>query len=85
MKIFKFELGQKVKEVHTGYAGVIMARTDHITGCKQYGVLNRKLDKDGDIKEWVWFDEDRLVCVGRKKKAQVAIGVGGPCETAPSR
>ena len=87
MSIFKLELGQIVKEIHTGYTGVVMARTDHITGCIQYGILNKKLDKNGDVREWEWFDEDRFVCVGKKKKAMIkdSTAVGGPCPTAPQR
>ncbi len=77
MKKFKFELGQKVKDKFTDYEGIIMARIQYLTGCVQYHVLNQELDKDGDIRDWLSFDENRLKLV--QKKAVKAKGAkGGP-------
>lgn len=82
-KMFKFELGQVVKEKVTGFTGVIMGRTDYITGCKQYGLLSQRLRKDtGKPVEWQWFDEERLVMVG--KKISLVDSIGGPQSAAPS-
>jgi len=65
MKEHKFELGQTVKEVVTGFFGVTMARTQHLTGCDTYGLLSREL-KDGKPADYVWFDETRLEVSGEK-------------------
>lgn len=82
--MFKFELGQVVKEVVTGFTGVIMSRTEYITGCKQYGLLSRELNKEtGRPSEWLWFDEERLVATA--EKVSLADSIGGPQPTAPSR
>jgi hypothetical protein len=79
---FKFSLGEVVKDRITGYDGVVMGITAYLTGCIQYGVLNQKLDKDGEIKEWRWFDQTRLVTT--KKTVTKEAGLGGPMPTAPS-
>ena len=65
MKNFKFELGLEVKEVITGYEGVIMGRSQFLTGCNQYGILAKKLES-GKPAGWVWFDESRLKLTGLK-------------------
>lgn len=62
--IFKFELGERVKDVITGMSGVIMARSNFITGCDQYGISPTKLKKDGSRPDWEYFDENRLVKTG---------------------
>ncbi len=65
MNKFKFELGERVKDVVTGFVGVIMSRAEFLTGCAQYGVTSTKLDKDGKRHEWEYFDENRLVLFGK--------------------
>lgn len=80
--MFKFELGDTVKEKITGFEGVIMGRTEYITGCRQYGILHRKL-KDGRPQDWMWIDEERLKIAG--PRVQLDESIGGPQPTAPSR
>jgi hypothetical protein len=58
--MFKFNLGRKVRENICGLVGVVMARSEYLTGCRQYGVLPMALDKDGKIPAWEWLDESRL-------------------------
>lgn len=62
---FKFELGERVKDCITGMTGVIMARSNFITGCDQYGICDTKLTKDGKRPDWEYFDENRLVKTGK--------------------
>lgn len=62
---FKFELGERVKDCITGMTGVIMARSNFITGCDQYGICDTKLTKDGKRPDWEYFDENRLVKSGK--------------------
>ena len=64
--MFKFELGQELKEVVTGFRGMVMGRTDYYTGCNHYGLLSKKLNKAGAPTEWQWFDETRLTATGKK-------------------
>lgn len=65
--MFKIELGSEVKDKFTGYKGIVMGRTEYVTGCNTYGILNQELDKDGNTKDWKWFDEDRLDLIKSKK------------------
>lgn len=62
---FKFELGTRVKDVITGMSGVVMGRSNFITGCDQYGISPTKLGKDGTRPDWEYFDENRLVVSGK--------------------
>jgi len=82
--MFKFELGQKVKDLFTGFTGAVLARTEYLTGCVQYGVLPCKLKKNGGRPDCEWFDEDRLV----KMQGKICIKKsrdGGPCPTPNAR
>ena len=54
-----------MKDVITGLSGVIMARSEFITGCDQYGICDTKLTKDGKRPDWEYFDENRLVKSGK--------------------
>lgn len=55
-------LGQKARDVVTGFTGIVTARVQYLTGCDQYA-LNPGLDKDGKIMDGHYFDENRLVIV----------------------
>jgi len=77
MNDFKFELGDEVKDVITGYSGVVMHRTQWLHGCNTYGLQPRELDKDGAPVKREVFDEPGL----KLKKAKVAEAsrkTGGP-------
>lgn len=52
------KLGDKVKDVVTGFKGVVMSHIEYFTQCDQYGVCPKT--KDGKTREWVYFDESRL-------------------------
>ena len=64
---FKFGIGDQLKDLVTGFTGVVMARTQYYTGCNDYGLLSPKLDYKGDPKKWEWFDERRLLCQQKNK------------------
>jgi hypothetical protein len=52
-------LGDKVKDSITGYAGTAIGRTQWLNGCITIGVQSGEI-KDGKPAESVWFDEQRL-------------------------
>jgi len=56
----KFEFGDKVEHKVLGIAGIVMAYTFYSTGCTHYGIQRMELDEDGDPKDWLWYDENRL-------------------------
>lgn len=52
-------MGKKGEDTITGFSGVLVAYTIHITGCNQCYLLP-KIDKDGKKAEGGWFDEQRI-------------------------
>lgn len=68
--LFKFSLGDKVKDNITGFIGIIVGRTEWLNGCIRYSLQPIKL-KDGAPQETQAFDEDQLELVTAKKKAVV--------------
>jgi hypothetical protein len=82
--MFKFELGQEIKDVITGYQGVVMVRAEYFTGCRHYGVLTRLPDKDGNERPWNWLDESRWEVVELPKVEQPKRKSSGPCPNGPN-
>lgn len=60
---FVFELGQEVRDIISGFTGIVRSRSQWLTGCNTYGVSSREL-KDGKPQDPVWFDEHILVSTG---------------------
>lgn len=56
------ELGNKAKDVITGFEGIVTAKASYLTGCDQY-LLQPEL-KEGNFIEPRWFDEGRLEDLG---------------------
>ena len=56
------QIGDKVKDVVTGYAGIVIARTEYLNGCVQFGVKADTL-KDGAPIDAQWLDENQLIVV----------------------
>jgi hypothetical protein len=73
-------LGDRVKDIVTGFTGIAAGRYEYMTGCTQYGVAPEKL-KDGAVADWATFDESRLTIVKRsavKLRKAPEIADGGP-------
>jgi len=62
---FKFDIGTQLRDTVTGFEGVVMGRTQYHTGCNHYGLLSRKLSKEGKPTDWLWFDESLLTQTGK--------------------
>jgi hypothetical protein len=73
---FKFELGSKVKDTITGFAGVLTCRTQWLHGCNTYGVQPQEL-KDGKPMERTHFDEPQLELI-EEKSFPKSRHTGGP-------
>jgi len=50
---FKFELGQKVRDMVTGYVGTIISRVEYMNGYIRYGLADNLLYVDEDQLELV--------------------------------
>jgi hypothetical protein len=85
---FKFELGVTVRDVINGYEGPIIGRAQYLTGCTQYLIANRSLDKEGKIQAGEWRDEGTLELVAETPAIVLsqAQPPGGPTSReTPSR
>lgn len=56
---FAHELGSTGTDQITGFVGIIVGRSEWMTGCRQY-CLCPKLAEDGAYRESQWFDEERI-------------------------
>lgn len=81
---FKYKMGATLKEIVTGYTGVVMVRAEYFTGCVHYGLCPKKLTKDGEIGEWSWIDETLLVRVATTAILKKAPRTSGPMPKGPS-
>jgi hypothetical protein len=59
MQEFKFELGIEAEDKITGFKGIVMSRSEHLTGCNVYSIAPKVLD-GGKIGDTQWFDENRI-------------------------
>jgi len=86
MKDFRFSNGDKVKDIVTGYDGVITGRADYLNGCNRYGVESCKLEENKIVE--LWFDEDRLVLLKagfiKIEKKEPEKKLGGPVTSSPT-
>lgn len=58
--MFEFELKTKVKDLITGYTGIVTGRLEYISGSRRY--LVETITGTGNTAE-NWFDESRLEVV----------------------
>lgn len=59
----KFNLGDRVKDVVTGFTGIAVCRTEWMNKCVRYGVAPEKLGKENKLQEAQYFDQEQLVLV----------------------
>jgi hypothetical protein len=59
---FIFNMGDKVRDVVTGFTGIVVTRIDYMTGCNHYGVESQAKDGSGKP-EYENCDEQRLKLV----------------------
>jgi hypothetical protein len=78
--VFEYGLGEIVKDVITGFSGVIIGRCDYLTGCKQYQINPQKLDEKGIPQEALWIDESQVEKTRKKPLVLNKKGDEGPRE-----
>lgn len=85
----KIELGSTVKDRITGLTGVVMARSEYLTGCTHVAILATKLSKEGEVPEYEWIDETRCILDKTKKIIKLVEKdtkePGGPMPNAPEK
>ena len=88
MKKKTIELGDKVKDVISGFTGIVIAKSEFLHGCIRCGISPQELHDGGTI-DTHWFDEPQLELI---KKKVVEVGdktpdkvTGGPMSSTPTR
>lgn len=79
----KYDIGDELVDMITGFKGVVMAYSRYFSGCIHYGLVDRDSKKNAG--EFVWLDQTRLSRCGK----QVVIfnfeqDTGGPMPNPPS-
>lgn len=72
------QLGDKAKDLVTGFTGICIARTQWLNGCTRIVLQSEKLDKEGKPNDGQTFDEPQLALV----KSAV---VPAPATNSPAR
>lgn len=71
-------LGDKVKDVVSGFVGIAVSRHSYLNGCARIGV-QPEVDKDGKLPEYETFDEPQLQVIEKSKiNIGITIEAGGP-------
>lgn len=65
--------GSLVKDIVTGYKGVVIGRADFMYGCNRLGVLSETL-VNGVPQQAYWFDEQRMEVVNENKAVPIQKG-----------
>lgn len=74
--MFRFNLGDKVRDTFTGFVGFIHGSAAYITGCNQH-VVNARTVEGGKPSEGHWLDDMRLELVEAAAPV-AAVETGGP-------
>ena len=69
MTDFKYNFGDKVRCELKDYEGIIYAKTEYATGCKQYGI-QVEVDKDRDNDKCLCYDDEGLLILLVESKLQ---------------
>lgn len=74
-----WSLGDEVRDLVSGYTGIIVQRTECLNGCWRYTVQSRVDPKDGKMPDAYSLDEMQLEIVAeRKVPAPANKSHGGP-------
>lgn len=93
------KMGSFVRDVVTGFEGIVTSYTKHLTGCDHVGLKPRKLDKDGKEMDVMWIDVTRAEVLEEPSAAMLAVidgkltsttkkqetHKGGPADNPPER
>lgn len=81
----RIQLGWEVKDIVTGFRGIVTARVEYINGCVQLCVTP-SVGQDGKMQDGVYLDQQRLRVVGAgiTSEAYQVSDTGGVMRDAPS-
>lgn len=75
-KNFKFELGDTLQDKISKFKGIVVGRTDFITGCNRY-LLQPKCKNSNEYLEAIEIDETTLIKIKTIKQKIKKINNGG--------
>jgi len=83
----EIKLGLRVKDQVTGFAGIVIAKTEYLNGCVSLCIKPEKLNKEKESveAEWVDYQQVDIVDEGLAKKKEVAKPTGGRCYSKGSK
>lgn len=74
----RLELGDEVRDVVTGYQGIIVTRSEFLNKCVRHAVQSQEL-KDGKPVDSQYFDEEQLeIVTAQKIRSPKVVQTGGP-------
>ena len=79
----RINLGDKAKDIVTGFEGTVTGHAKYLTGCDQYVLTPPAID--GKLNDAGWFDENRIEVLEKKTvnlKPTKKNKVGGPAPSA---
>lgn len=77
---FRFDLGDRVKDIITSFTGIVYARIEWFNGCHRYALMSEKLDEKGKPTE-LTVDSEQLQLIEPKavrRPAREGARTGGP-------
>ena len=79
---FKFQNGDTLEDIVTGFKGIVMVKAVYSTGCTHYG-LSPKVSGKGEISSWEWLDQSRLKLIKDIKRIDFNIIEGSTSGPEP--
>lgn len=79
--ISNITLGDDVEHTFTGYKGYVTQVAIWISGCIRIAVQSKEFDKDGQMKDALWFSDKELKIIKKYPQPKEERKVGGPMPT----
>jgi len=61
----RINLGDRAKDIVTGFEGTVTGKASYLTGCDQYVITPDA--SDGKMNDAGWFDENRVEVISKSK------------------
>lgn len=81
MHVFKFDLGDRVRDRVTGHEGIAVVNIAFINGCVRYGVAGKKQKKSEKVPDEVYFASEQLELI--KAQELVVDSTDTGCDIDP--
>lgn len=79
------QIGDRVRDMISGFAGIVTGKTEYLNGCRQFSVSPEQLDKDGKPIDALWIDEQSLSIVKSGIRPNPFATAAQPAVGGPNR